>query len=884
MKNISFDNPHLLLLIIPLLLLLLIPFFITRSKDNRTLGWGISLGLHILLSVLVTLAAAGIMSESVVTKTTVYVLADVSYSSERNLDEIDGYIEEISESLPENSKLGVVCFGKNVVMLTPAGRRITSVSEAEVDDSATNLVGALKYTGGLFDGGSIKRIVLITDGNDTVNNSAGDIASTVEQLVESGVKIDTIFLDNSLKEGETEVQLSGVEFSESAYIGHESYAKLLIQASGSTEVMVELLSRERGTDAEFERIGYTVVSAESGLSTVRMSLPTDVSGTFDYKAILTSDADISPHNNERTFTQQVVGKTNVLLITGEQADIDAVRLIYGDDAEIDAYLVSSARTEAPFTLEALVPYDEIVLSNVDIRNINNSNAFVDSLDTVISQYGKSLITLGDMYLQTEEEDPIFNKFEELLPVKYGSTTREGKLYTIVLDVSHSMFMATKFTIAKESAIKLLTLLNEDDYICLVTFSGEIRVRTPQLVGEARQELIQYIDSLETAHGTDIGLGLEEALKAVQALDLSENQVMLISDGFSFDNTKDAKTVARQLFDAGVPLSIINTYISSDGEGGRRTLKEIAALGEGGNYYEISSVERVEDVVFGQVANDVTEAIVRRDSTVNIERYKDGIAEGFDRFPSVQGYIRALAKYDATVPLTVNYARSADLTEALPLYAYRAHGNGRVASFTSAITGDWSAGWTDAQREQFIKNLLDTATPAERVDHPFALKLERTDYECYVELTPSVLNASAVVKMTMRLPSGRVISAEPPFDSQKYFYTFVTDLVGSYELTVSYTYGESAYTAVRTFEVPYLPEYDAFAAFDKAGVYEFMRGLGTLTEGEIPSLENDRSEVTTYRVSYRIPLLIAAACVFLADIAVRTIRINRKKRKTALTKS
>ncbi len=883
MKNISFDNPYLLLLIIPLLLLLLIPFFITRSKDNKTLGWGLSLGLHILLSVIVTLAAAGIMSESVVTKTTVYVLADVSYSSERNLDEIDAYIEEISESLPENSKLGVVCFGKNVVMHTPAGRKITSVAEADVDDSATNLVGALKYTGGLFDGGSIKRIVLITDGNDTVNNSPSSIASAVEQLVEAGVKIDTIFLDNSLKEGDSEVQLSGVEYSESTYIGHESFAKLLIQSSTSTEVMVELFARERGVDTEYEKIGYTVVSAESGLSTLKMSLPTDKAGTFDYKAVITADVDGSASNNERTFTQQVVGKTSVLLVTGESSDAQAISMAYGDMADIDSYTVSSPRTYVPFTLEALIPYDEIILSNVDVRNINNANAFVDSLDTVVSQYGKSLVTLGDLYLQTEEDDPIFNKLEEILPVKYGSTSREGKLYTIVLDVSHSMFMAMKFTIAKESAIKLLSILNEEDYICLVTFSGEIKVRTPQLVGEVRQELIRYIDSLETAHGTDIGLGLEEALKAVQALNLAENQVMLISDGFSFDNTKDAKTVAKQLFDSGVPLSIINTYVPSDGEGGRQTLREISRLGEGGNYYEISNVERVEDVVFGQVANDVTEAIVTKNSTVNIERYKDEIAEGFSTFPSVQGYIRSMEKYDATVPLTVNYVKSAELTERMPLYAYRAHGNGRVASFTSSVSGNWSSGWTSEQRSLFISNLLDSATPAERVSYPFTLKIERTAYDCYVELLPSVLNASATVKMTMRLPSGRVLNAAPPFDSQKYFYTFTTDGVGSYELTVTYTYGDKEYTTVRTFEVPYLPEYDAFAAFDKAGIYEFIRGMGTLTEGEIPSLENDASEVTTYRVSYRIPLLIAAACVFLADVAIRTIRINRKRRKTALTK-
>ena len=122
MKNISFDNPYLLLLIIPIALLFLISFFVIRNKDNRSLGWTVSLVLHIVIGTLGTLAIAGLSQTRVLTKTTVYVLADVSYSSERSYEEIDGYINEINGALPENSELGVVCFGRDCVISTSAGK------------------------------------------------------------------------------------------------------------------------------------------------------------------------------------------------------------------------------------------------------------------------------------------------------------------------------------------------------------------------------------------------------------------------------------------------------------------------------------------------------------------------------------------------------------------------------------------------------------------------------------------------------------------------------------------------------------------------------------------------------------------------------------------
>ena len=198
MKSISFDNPYWLLLAIPLLAATLIPYFVSVSKDNRTKSWITSLVIHIVIILSLSLAAAGLVHTTVITRTKVYVVADVSYSSSRNLDKIDEFIEQINDSLPQNSRLGIVCFGNDAKILTSSGTAIKSVKQADVDDTGTNIAGALDYTATLFSEGEIKRIILITDGNDTTYD--GSAVAAVERLVAKDIRIDAVYVDSNLKE------------------------------------------------------------------------------------------------------------------------------------------------------------------------------------------------------------------------------------------------------------------------------------------------------------------------------------------------------------------------------------------------------------------------------------------------------------------------------------------------------------------------------------------------------------------------------------------------------------------------------------------------------------------------------------------------------------
>ena len=891
MRNISFDNPYWLLLAIPLAAIILIPYFISVSKDNRTKGWFASLIIHILIVIFVSLSAAGLVHTTVMTRTKVYVLADVSYSSNRNLDQIDEYIKQIEENLPSKSMMGVICFGRDTQILTSAGAEIKSVKEATVDDSGTDIAKAIDYTTNLFGEGEIKRIVLITDGFATT--SGGSVASAVERAVAKGVKLDAIYLDNNLRDGENEVQISDAEYTAATYLNHDSTLKLLIESSTQSDVILNLHVKSE-EDGEYAKIDTTVLKADVGMNIATFDLPTNVSGVFDYRVEMTATKDTSTYNNYYNLTQTVAGQRSVLLITEKRSDENEIKKLYGDKANIHSIVISATNTRIPYTIEDLVKYDEIILSNVDIRKIDNIYAFLNSVDLAVSQYGKSLITLGDLSIQNQDDERLA-MLSELLPVNFGNSNKDSKLYTIVIDISRSMYhsLPRQLLIAKEAATKLVSILEDDDYVAFVTLSGDPKVElTPTKVSECREELYAMIQSVEPTQGTFVGDSLNMAYNLIKGLNFEERQVMLISDGKQYENEPiNAVDVAQDMADDGITLSTISvlthSYDYNAHTDGCRLMKRLAEIG-GGVHYDFLDENKLSELIFADIADNFTDAIVEKKSKVNIVVTRDDAVDHILYLPDVNGYVNSTPKLDATMVLSVDYQKNSSKTVAVPLYSYREHGNGRVASFTSSL-GNWLKSWSDDDKQQFFDNILASNTPSEYINYPFNVSVEYRGDDSTIQIIPSSVNPKAKASIRLTRPDGSVLEGEMKFDLNRYFADFATPDEGRYHVEIIYTYGNHSFTSDTYFTLPYSEEYNSFATYDIVNIYDFMRGVGRISEDGDISLENDKNEIDTYELNFRIPLLIAAIVLFVVDVVVRKFKwkdiqgLFAKKRKEGVSK-
>ena len=285
MKNISFDNPYLLLVFIPLLLCILIPIILAIRKENRHRSVFISTALHILIGVCATLALAGMIYTTVMTETQVVVVADVSYSANRNLDTVDDYIAEIREKLPRNSQIAVVVFGKDAKVLSEFGdETIPSVKGSGIDDSATDISGAMTFAANLFGEGVIKRMILISDGKETHAEAAGKLVTAVESVYAQDIYIDAVYLDNNLGDDQKEIQISDVDYPASTYMNHEATAEVLIQSSYDTGAIAVLY-------VEGERVSNQAIKLQRGFNVISIDLPTGSTGRYDYRVAVTADGD-----------------------------------------------------------------------------------------------------------------------------------------------------------------------------------------------------------------------------------------------------------------------------------------------------------------------------------------------------------------------------------------------------------------------------------------------------------------------------------------------------------------------------------------------------------------------------------------------------------------
>ena len=887
MSSINFDNVYWLFILIPLLALLTVPFFLAIKKENVNGHNVASMALHVLMAVIIAFAAAGTQIVTIITETDVYVLADVSYSANKNLDTVDNYISDLSKNLPRNSKMGVLCFGKDVVELTKLGAPLKSVKTAEVDDTETNIAEAMNYAGTLFGDGVIKRLVVITDGRQSYLGDTNELRRTVTNLQGQGIHVDAIYLDDTLSENAKEIQISGADFTRKTYLGHNEEVTVNIQSSFATSnTTVEIYKDGELLDRKSNR------PFAQGTSTVSFTLDTQSMGDFSYEIKVIDESDESDLNNVYSFTQTVSGDVKVLFIGSKAEDGEYIGEIYGENAEIDAYISDE---NMPVSLEDLCGYDEIVISDIDLTTVipYRYETFIQNVNTAVSAFGKSLVTFGNLGIQ-DKADGTLNTLDDMLPVRFGDAVDNPKLYTIVIDVSYSMNMWSRMKFAKSCAQGLLKALSDDDYVSVVAFSGSTEQVLPPTSLRNRDSVLDYIENLRFEQGTLISAGLNRAFNMISTLNYSQKQIMLITDGIPYDEYSDEEddenenvTLVGTMRGYGIYTSVI--CVGGDNDEYQPLMKNIAKTG-GGSYTRVLNEYDVAGISFDEILPEDTDAEVENDVGIRVQIGKSQsrnelIAGNEEKNLANAGftadsdfityYVVSKAKSSATTVLTVNYEyKIDDLTADLdvPLFAYWNYGNGKVTSYTGRLTGLYQYGGAKSERsDPFFKNVLTYAVPDEKIDAPFTVSTELDGKSAKITLTPGEARSRATAQMTVLSPSGEESTHTLAFDSKSYSQQFRVTETGRYELTLTYSYGGQDYSTVTYLNLSYEPEYDAFAVYDAAVLYKMIGSDGVVSlDGQL-EIVNDESEQETYVMRLTMPLMAAAVVLFVVDIIIRKLK-------------
>lgn len=855
MSKITFDNPWLLLFALPALTLIIIAFVVSINKENRTFKNVFSFCCHIAMTLLITFAFAKTTSETVMTETNIYVLADVSYSSNQNLDLIDKYIDDLEDNVPRNSKIGVVCFGKDHELLVELGEDLVSVKSSTVDNSETNIVDALEYTASLFEDNVIKRIVIISDGEETKQTN---IVSVVQILALDDIYIDAIYLDNNLKEDSKEVQINSVEYVESTYLNYEEQVFGIIQSNNKTKAIVSLYC-----DGQLYKENAMVLS--EGYNSFTFDLDTSTAGMHKYEVKVSSDEDQSLFNNSYQFIQNVTEKIEVLFVTDSFEDSQTASSLYNEDANITYYVRDY---NVPFTLEQLCKYDEFVLSNIDIRKLNNYSQFIDSIDTLVSDFGKSLITIGNTFIQNNEDDETLSNLSDMLPVKYGNDDQSEKLVTILLDISRSMEQVDKINIEREAACLILDNLPDNVLVSVIGFCGEVGYITTPVLASNRESIKEKILTTDPKQGTFLGSALQYCYSMMSSLPYNKKEVLLISDGLPYGEQQEAARAAvKNMANDNIIVSVIHTVTQE----GTVLMKQLATLGKG-YYYYISKLDDVSGLVLNEVLNSLNETVLENTKMpLTIIKENDSLLQGLTNLPDISGIYNNTSKSGADVVIEATYVDANDYNHKIPLYTYWNYGNGKVTSFASNISGTWINNWeSDDNAKGVLNNFLSSNQPKNRIDSAYIINVENKGTVSDVVVKAPSLSYDSILNIKVFYPNGEIEEKQLTFDSQNYVTEIDTDVVGEYKIELYTPINETAST-IHYFSVSYSPEYNSFTLYEASNLYYMVSSNGQISEDGKLVLENDNSNVQKYIIDFTPILMILFIVLFICDIIVRKIR-------------
>ena len=189
---------------------------------------------------------------------------------------------------------------------------------------------------------------------------------------------------------------------------------------------------------------------------------------------------------------------------------------------------------------------------------------------------------------------------------------EGNNLVFLIDVSGSMASSDKLPLLKKTFSYLVSQLDENDRVSIVTYSGKERVVLSGCPGNQGEKILKAINSLEANGSTNGQAGLEKAYKLAQdhMIDGGNNRIIMASDGdlnVGISSAEELKAFVEQKRDLGIYLSILGF-----GTGNYRD-SNMESLADNGNgvYYYIDGETEAERIFGSQllstlhtVANDV----------------------------------------------------------------------------------------------------------------------------------------------------------------------------------------------------------------------------------------------------------------------------------------
>ncbi|HEV8379121.1 MAG TPA: glutamine amidotransferase [Tepidisphaeraceae bacterium] len=801
----------------------------------------VAIALRLLVLLMLVLILAGARWNRMHKDVQVMVVRDNSQSTMhvrsypgRNLDEsIEDYLRSASDpkhKIHRDDRIGVISFDRTPLIDSMPNTTLLLDARAIRDKgNATDMASAIQLALATFQKDAMRRILLVSDGNQT----AGDLEGALAAAVSQGVPIDVMKLSYNVNNEVLIDRLSAPSWKRES----DPFDIFISLISTNIEPVTGTLTvLEESQRLEQRRITLepATINAEGKIEpkkhVERVRVPAlKSSGVRRFKSTFEPDVvnsrtasttqpsrpgDTLLENNTASAFTFVQGQGRILHVDNTR---DGAGKVLEDALRLQAINVESMNVDqVPEDLVALQNYDAIILNNVPHgRTPTAGSGLSDKHDAVIASYvhdfGGGLIMVGgpDSFGAGGWQG---TKIEEVLPVNMDIPAQRQMPKGALVLVIHSCEMPDGNYWGEQCAIKAVETLSAQDDIGVISFGWGGGARGGGVGGSswdyelapkgdgtkviaaikrmAPGDMPSFDDCLELAVN-----GAGPGAKCLKNSNAAQKHIIIVSDG---DPSPPQAKLMQQILATKISVSTVSVYPHQGMV--PPTMQQIAQQTGGRFYGPIEKNPNQLPQIFIKEATVVRRTLLQESKnppiTVSTRDTGSDIMKGVPPPPPIYGLVLSAKKMNPTIEMPL--VASLDGKNVDPLFAHWQAGLGKSAAFTSDASPVWDGQWLSPQYSgsygkfwtQMVRGVsrppmsTDFSTTTERIGDRARVTVEVTNKEA--GFTNFLNIRGTVVDPEGKQHEVRLVQSGPG--------TYVTDypitMPGNYVVALRYSGGEN----------------------------------------------------------------------------------------------
>ncbi|ALC91008.1 hypothetical protein AM500_15345 [Bacillus sp. FJAT-18017] len=833
--GLEISYPLMLLLTIPAFVLMLLFFRQAKSLDRKVAG---ILRSIVFLLIIFALAVPQIILPA---KTeTIVFLADRSKSVQSVEGNLLDWVDEAVSSKGLAKQFAVASFanGAQSEASMSTTKTIPERFNAEVDRGETDISAGLQFASSLLPGTEGGRIILLTDGNETV----GKAEQAAQLLKNRGIELDYVVLERKVN-GDTAI--TGLDVPPSLFVGEETPVTITLTSNVATTAAVRLSVNNKAVIQQ-------TIEVKEGENAYTFTHKAEEPGLAVYKAELVNKQDAYIENNSLHAVSTVKGTPRVLVVEGTPNG-PLPDILKGSELLVE----KTVPEKLPTALGGYLQYQSIIFENVPGHRVTENQ--MNLIEKAVREFGTGFVMTGgeDSFgLGGYFKTPI----EKLLPVDMdikGKKEMPSLGLVIVIDRSGSM-SGNKLSLAKEAAARSVELLREEDTLGFIAFDDRPWTIVETAPLSNKKKTVEKIRSISVGGGTNIYPALEKAYEELRDLKLQRKHIILLTDGQSA-----AAGDYASLIEEGKEKNITLSTVALGSDADRLLLDDLATMGSG-RFYDVSDVSVIPSVLSRETVMTTRTYIEDNPFYPLIEPYPEWSARFAAGVPQMNAYIAATPKTRATVPIL---SQKED-----PVLAEWQYGLGKTLAFTSDVTGKWSGDWARWEGWPAFLNQIVSASLPQYDSEPFSVSVAKEGGETLVTLK-SASTEVFPVEASLLSETGTSVDANMKLVAPGEYELSFPSKPGMYYLSLKQTGKKGEVQMYRTgFSVPYSNEF-----LLEGTNRNFLKELASIGGGKeltsakdafrpLKNLPKEKQPISEY-------LLLAAFLVLVLEIFIRRFGVG-----------